>query len=140
MASIYKIEFTVDGEDKAEVLNLNYSLEQNVDRSGQVAGEASAFQIKTKVRTVGSTGHFDWMKTPDMKKNGKFEYFDSAGQILKTLEFEDAYCIRYEENFDAFDTNQRGASPSFKEGGTEELIISPRKVNVGGVPHENYKA
>lgn len=135
MAAIIKASFKVDGQE-AEVISLSYSFDQNVDNIGQPAGEVRGGVINVSLGSLGSEKRFGWMVTSDMKKNGEIEFVDADGSTLKTLKFEDAYCVGYTEEFEAFNAGS-GGTVNIKDGGKEHLTLSCRKISVGGESHEN---
>lgn len=135
MASVIKAVFVVDGEE-AEVISLSYSLDQNVDNIGQPAGEVRGGKIQVSLGTNGSEGRFGWMVASDMKKSGEIKFIDATNQTLKTLKFEDAYCVRYTEEYDAFSDGDSGGV-SIKESAKETLTLSCRTIDVNGEIHEN---
>ena len=100
MASIIKALFKVDGQE-AEIIDMSYSFDQNVDHIGQPAGEVRGGVITVTLGSEGSEKRFGWMVTSDMKKNGEIEFGDRENATLKTL------------------------------------ILSCRKISVGGESHEN---
>ncbi len=135
MASVIKAQFIVDGVE-SEVIGLSYSFDQNVDNIGQPAGEVRGGQILVTVGSMASEARFGWMVASDMKKSGEIKYTDATGKTLKTVKFEDAYCVGYTEEYEAF---SGGGTPgvSIKEGAKETLTLSCRTISVGGESHEN---
>lgn len=136
MASVIKATFNVDG-DESEIIALSYSLDQNVDNIGQPAGEVRGGTITVTVGTKGTADRYGWMVASDMKKSGEIVYTDATGQTLKTIKFEDAYCVGYTEDYTAFSENTTGGSVSIKEGAKETLVLSCRTIDVEGEIHEN---
>ena len=135
MSSVIKIVFVVDGQEN-EVISLSYSFDQNIDNIGQPAGEVRGGQIVVTVGSMASEARFGWMVASDMKKSGELKFIDATGQTLKTLKFEDAYCVGYTEEYDAF-SGGAGEGVSIKEGANETLTLSCRMIEVGGESHEN---
>jgi len=137
MASVIKALFVVDGQEE-EIISLSYTLDQNVDNIGQVAGEPRGGEIRVTLGTNGSAGRFGWMVAPDMKKSGEIKFIDANNQTLKTVKFEDAFCVGYTETYDAFAANNgNGSGVNIKEGATENLTLSCRTIEVEGEIHEN---
>lgn len=136
MASIIKILFASDNVDECEVIGLSYSLEQNVDNIGQPAGEVKGGQITVTIGTNGKDTRFGWMVASDMKQNGTLKFVDSKGQTSKTLSFTDAYCVGYNEAYEAFSPGGGGAV-SIKEGAKETLVLSCKEIAVEGESHIN---
>ena len=136
MASVIKAQFVVDGNED-EIIALSYSLDQNVDNIGQPAGEVRGGQITVTLGTNGKADRFGWMVASDMKKSGEIKYTDATGQTLKTIKFEDAYCVGYTEEYEAFSGGASSGGVTIKEGANETLVLSCRLIDVEGEPHEN---
>lgn len=134
--AVIKATFKVDGVD-SEVVALSYSFDQNVDNIGQPAGEVRGGVIKVSLGTLGDEKRFGWAVTSDMKKNGSIEFTDSKGQVLKTLKFEDAYCVGYTEDYEAFSGGSDTGNVTIKDGAKEHLTLSCKKISVSGETHEN---
>lgn len=134
MASVIKAHFIVDGVE-SEIIGLSYSFDQNIDNIGQPAGEVRGGQISVTLGSMASEARFGWMVASDMKKSGEIKFTDANGKTLKTLKFEDAYCVGYTEAYEAFAGDTTGVS--IKEGAKETLILSCRTISVGGETHEN---
>lgn len=136
MASVIKAIFKMDGAE-SEVISLSYSFDQNVDNIGQPAGEVRGGQLTVTLGSMGSEARFGWMVASDMKKSGEIDFVDATGQTLKTLAFEDAYCVGYTEEYDAFTSSDSSGTVSINEGAKETLVLSCRTISVGGETHEN---
>jgi len=134
MASVIRAQFIVDGSED-EIIAVSYSFDQNIDNIGQPAGEVRGGQITVTLGTTGTADRFGWMVASDMKKSGEIKYTDATGQTLKTVKFEDAYCIGYTEDYEAFAGGSAGVS--IKEGAKETLILSCRMIDMEGESHEN---
>ncbi len=134
MASVIKVNFLVDGTED-EIIAVSYSFDQNIDNIGQPAGEVRGGQIQVTLGTNGTADRFGWMVASDMKKSGEIKYTDATGQVLKTVKFEDAYCVGYTEEYEAFSGGSAGVS--IKEGAKETLTLSCRVIDMEGEVHEN---
>jgi UDP-N-acetylmuramyl pentapeptide synthase len=86
---------------------------------------------------MGNEARYGWMVAPDMKKSGEIKLIDATGQTLKEIKFEDAYCVGYTEEYEAFSGGKAGGGVSIKEGAKETLTLSCRVISVGGESHEN---
>ncbi|MCB0630551.1 MAG: type VI secretion system tube protein TssD [Saprospiraceae bacterium] len=135
MASVIKAQFVVDGQE-SEIIAFSYSLDQNIDNIGQPAGEVRGGQITVTLGTNGTESRFGWMVASDMKKSGEIKMTDANGQTLKTIAFEDAFCVGYTEEYEAFSGGQSGGV-NIKESAKETLILSCRTIDVAGEVHEN---
>lgn len=134
-AAIIKAIFKADGKE-AEVICLSYSFRQNVDHIGQPSGEIRGGFIRLELGSLGDPSRFAWAVNSDMKKSGEIEFIDANGKTLKTLKFEDAYCVAYSEYYYAF-TNNPSGKVSIKDGAKERLTLSARKISIAGESHEN---
>ena len=136
MAAVIKAIFKPNGEE-SEVVALSYSFDQNVDNIGQPAGEVRGGIIKVTLGSLGSEKRFGWAVTSDMKKSGEIEFTDANGKTLKTLKFEDAYCVGYTEDYEAFSGGRGSGNVTIKDGAKEHLTLSCKKIAVAGESHEN---
>lgn len=135
MASVIKAHFIVEGETH-ELIALSYSFDQNIDNIGQPAGEVRGGQIRVTLGSTGSSMRFGWMVASDMKKSGEIKFIDATGATLKTLRFEDAYCVGFTEDYEAF-SGDGMTGVSIKDGAKETLTLSCRTIEVEGEIHEN---
>jgi len=135
MAAVIRAIFKCDGQE-SEVVNVNYSLDQNIDQIGQPAGEVRGGIINVTVMSSKSEKRFGWMVASDVKKSGEIAYVDKDGQTMKTLKFEDAYCVGYNESFTAFD-GQASGNVTVKDGAKEKLTLSCKSIKMEGETHEN---
>ncbi len=134
-AAVIKIIFRVDGKE-AEVIRLSYNFMQYTDQIGQLASEVTGGLIHVSLGSLGDPSRFAWAVTSDMKKSGEIEFIGSHGKTLKTLKFEDAYCVAYTEEYEAF-TGGNSGIVTIKDGATEHLTLSARKISINGESHEN---
>jgi hypothetical protein len=94
-------KLTIDGGDEMNVLNCGYRFAQGTDASGKPTSIPQGGHITMTVESDKSTDLFDWMVHPTGTKSGKVIFFRrDMHSKLKTLEFTDAYCIDYYEEFD----------------------------------------
>ena len=99
MSFLSKLE--IDGETM-NVLDFHCKVEQNVDKSGKPSADPSIGDIVIVVESTKSTLLFDWMISNIQTKNGKLTFFRrDAISKMRELEFNDAYCISYNESFNA---------------------------------------
>ena len=121
------VKFTVDGFADREVMNVNYSFVQATDIEGQIAGipRGGKITIRVKAMNDGNAELLSWMIAPHLAKKGKVEFLKTTdGSTMKSIEFEDAYCIDYTENW------------TDKEGHWEQVQLSCRKIVNGPVNYE----
>ena len=75
----------------------------------------------------GNAEFFEWSCDPYTTKGGTLEFEKRGGTNMKTLKFEDAYLVEYQEMYDSVDENLQH----------EIFTISAKKIDIGGVYHEN---
>ena len=121
------VKLTVDGFVDREVMKVNYVFEQATDIEGQIAGIPRGGRITIRVKALndGNPELLQWMIAPHLAKKGTIEFQKTTdGSTMKTIEFEDAYCINFIENWED------------KEGHSEEIELTCRKITLGPVNYE----
>ncbi len=123
------VTMKIDGLTDREVMNMNYSLHQEVDVEGRPTAITRGGKITVTLKSLndGNTDLYEWACDPYVSKSGSFEFEKRDGTNMKTLKFEDGYLISYEETYDAIDSNSQ----------LEKITISAKKLDIGGVTHEN---
>ena len=123
------VTMKIDGLVAREVMNMRYSLHQEVDVEGRPTAITRGGQISVSLKSLndGNTELYEWACDPYVTKKGSFEFEKRDGTNMKTLEFEDAYLMEFEETYDAIDASSQ----------LEEITISAKKISIGGVAHEN---
>ena len=126
------VTLKVDGFTEREVLKVDYALHQEVDVEGRPSAITRGGTINVLVKSLndGNADFFEWVCDPYTTKNGSFEFEKRDGTNMKTLKFEDAYLIDYKEDYDSIDENLQH----------EVFTISAKKIDIGGVFHENHWA
>lgn len=126
------VTLKVDGLTDREVLNVDYSLHQETDVEGRPSAITRGGQINVTVKSLndGNSDFFEWACDPYTTKNGSFEFEKRDGTNMKTLKFTDAYLIAYNESYNSMDENLQ----------YETFTISAKKIDIGGVFHENHWA
>lgn len=119
----------IDGLVEREVMNMSYSLHQEVDVEGRPSAITRGGQIHVTIKALndGNTELYEWACDPYVSKKGSFDFEKRDGTNMKTLNFEDGYLVEYQETYDSVD-----ASNQF-----EIITISAKKIDIGGVAHEN---
>lgn len=122
----------VDGFTEREILKVDYSLHQEIDVEGRPSAITRGGKITVLVKSLndGNSEFFEWVCDPYTTKDGTVEFEKRDGTNMKTLKFSDAYLIDYEENYDSIDENLQH----------EVFTISAKKIDIGGVYHENHWA
>lgn len=97
----FSARLTIDDSEDMIVLHCSYRLTQGTNITGMPAAIPKGGMITLVIESTNSTDLFDWMVNPTSTKNGVITFYrrDMASK-LKTLEFFDAYCVDYQEEFD----------------------------------------
>ena len=123
------VTLKIDGFTDREVLKVDYALHQEIDVEGRPSAITRGGKINVLVKSLndGNTDFLEWVCDPYTTKNGSFEFEKRDGTNMKTLKFEDAYLVDYKESYDSMDENLQH----------EIFTISAKKIDIGGVFHEN---
>jgi len=129
--SSFSANLKLEGKD-FEVLDCNYSFNQNVDQEGRPAGKVFGGGITVTILGDGEDDKevVKWMLDQNKLLKGSIEFHkldDSA--VLQKIEFEEALCGSFSEQFTANSTDSMHKT----------FTIFPRKVSVNGVSVELYK-
>lgn len=99
MAFLAKL--TIDGGEEMNVLRCSYRFTQGTNATGKPTAVPQGGFVSLVVESTKSTDLFDWMINPTGLKNGLVTFYRrDMHSKLKTLEFMDAYCVDYQEDFD----------------------------------------
>ena len=123
------VTLKVDGFTDREVLKVDYALHQEADVEGRPSAITRGGKINVLVKSLndGNTDFLEWACDPYTSKDGSLEFEKRDGTNMKTLEFTDAYLVDYKESYDSMDENLQ----------YEIFTISAKKIDIGGVFHEN---
>ncbi len=135
MAEVTTAKLKVDGYEDREVISVNYQFNQQIDVEGQPTGttRGGILTIKVKSTDSGNTDLLDWVCDSYLAKNGTITWPRRDGSTMKTLAFNDAYCVGYEETFDATNSQLQN----------EVITITCRQLTVtgkGSVQYDNHWA
>jgi len=122
------VRLKVEGFAEREVLMLLYRFNQATDTEGQMAGipRGGRITVRCKALNDGNPELLKWMTSPNLAKNGSIVFNETkSGNLMKTLEFADGYCIDYLEYWEDM------------VGHYEEITISCREIKVGPVSYHN---
>jgi hypothetical protein len=115
-------------EKGIRVISCDFSFSQPVDPDGAPRSYVRAGLINISITGVNDTELVDWMLVRSMIKNGKISFLgmneSGVQQETKSLEFEDAYLVQYNESF----TDQSEMIIS--------LSISARKITLSNSSYE----
>lgn len=123
----FKAYLNLDGKDY-RVLKCSYEFTQKVDAIGKPTSINYGGQIDLMVESTDSDVLPNWMMDNFERKGGTITYkkVDSDSK-LKEVRFEDGYCVKYRENFDAYN----------EETMTESFTISARVIKIQNAEHTN---
>jgi hypothetical protein len=113
---------------KREVSSFTMMFTQAVDMEGQVTGlpRGGKITLRMKAFNDGNSDLVCWMTDTKQAYNGKIVFYDTTdGKLMKTIQFQDAYCVSYIEQW----------SDTVKDvelAHWEEIVISCRIITDGG--------
>jgi len=122
------VKIEIDGYKEREVLMVTYEFEQATDTEGQMTGIPRGGKIIVKVKALndGTPDLLAWMVERNLPKKGKITFNETkTGKVMKTIEFENGYCVDFNENWED------------KKGHTEEIVITCKKIKFGSVEFTN---
>jgi hypothetical protein len=128
----------VDGFKKRKIHKFDYEFDQSVDKDNQQPlGTPRGKRLKITVEAFSQEENVEllnWMVNRSLNKKGKITVYKPSDpdSKLKTIEFEDAYCVNYKENWEDV-----GKSSSDKSTNLETIEIIWKKLKVGPVEYEN---
>jgi len=115
-----------DSGAQREVASLTYSFHQAIDCDGQVTDYPKGGLIVMRLKALNKPDNeiIDWMLGVDVVKNGEILFYQD-GNKMKSIEFQDAYCINYVEHWeDRID--------DIDLAHWEEITLSCRIMNLNG--------
>ncbi len=122
------VTMKIDGFKDREVMMVTYDFEQETDVEGQMSGipRGGKIRVRVKARNDGLPGLLRWMIERNLGKNGSIEFLETkTGKAMKSIKFETAYCVEFEEKWED------------KKGHFEEIVITCKNIEVGSVKFEN---
>lgn len=123
----FKAILKVSGEEFV-ILNCNYALAQETDATGRPSSVTRGGKVQIEVESTANTALSDWMFNNFERRSGSIVFLKRDTEATaKELIFEEAYAVKYVENFDS-----TGKNPM-----TETITISSRIIKIGNGAHEN---
>jgi hypothetical protein len=124
----FKAKFSVAGKEY-NLLSCSYHLYQETDPTGRPSSVTRGGSVTVTVESTDDTSLFAWMCDSFAHKDGNLKFFkrDSESAILKQLDFEDAYCVSFDESF-----SHETSIPM-----VITLTLSAKKIAIGGDNHTN---
>lgn len=115
-------------DDEMNVLDCNFSFEQGADYTGRPSQKPKGGQITILLESTGKTDFLEWAISSSMSKDGKIIFYKRDNlSSLKTLDFKEAYCLKYTEDFNAVD------SLPLKT----RIVISAKEISMKGTTFTN---
>jgi len=111
-------------QEEREVATYKLTFNQATDAEGQVTGLPRGGKITMRVKALnnGNSDLVRWMADKKLALSGSIVFENSTnGKIMKTVEFEDAYCVSFTEYWE--DTISAILLAHY-----EEITISCRKI------------
>jgi hypothetical protein len=121
------VKIFLDG-DVFEVERFNIKFVQPTDFRGQPQHEIGGGQLTVHISQAPTSGLYLWAKTSTQLKSGKALFQTDLGITVLTVEFSNAYCINLSRQINAY------------TGTNTVLVISPEKVKLNGIEHDNFWA
>ncbi|WP_298481233.1 type VI secretion system tube protein TssD [uncultured Maribacter sp.] len=124
----FKAKLELDGK-VITVLNYMIDVDQQADITGRPTATPTAGKISLTLEMSDLTMEIiRWALSETGTKNGKVIFYnDNLSGILRTIYFENAFCIKYNENFD-----DEGIRPF-----TISIVISAKDLSIGDEKHKN---
>ena len=99
MSFIAKLQ--LQNEDEMNVIRCDFRFNQTIDVTGKAASRPMGGTINILLSSTNHASILEWMISTHQKKSGRITFitYDTMNK-LKTLEFENALCVVYNETFD----------------------------------------
>ncbi len=125
----FKAELEFSGQ-KYQVMHCSYAFRRDVDAKGRPSSGVYGGTIQIEVASTKDTKIIEAMLNSKHKPtSGSVSFFEreEENQIMKKIEFKDAYVISYSESLDSV-----GSNPM-----TINFVLSAREVKIGTADHNN---
>jgi hypothetical protein len=140
------VSLKVDGlfqdvkDQKREVLDVTYSFNRATDPDGLPAGQTKGGKIVLKLKALNNENSdlSEWIFDRSKGKNGSIEFMDPKDNTkkMKSIDFENAYCIEFTEHWEEKTANQDG-STSQDVAHYEQITLSCEKITRGLASYQN---
>jgi hypothetical protein len=149
--------FTLDGKEFL-VKKVSYGCNRNADERGSPTDAPKARLIRMTISPTQNDDFallYDWAFKNDRQLSGQIEFkYDNDSQVLRKMEFEDAYCVGFRESFlgkhstmrsprlahvpdaKAYLPQHRGKDYFLRDSSLSlvyELVLLPKKIKIGQV-------
>ena len=115
-------------DNEMNVLECSFGFHQGADNTGRPSQKPRGGQITILIESTNKTDFLEWMISSNMTKNGSIIFYKRDNlSSLKTVDFSEAYCLDYVEDFDAI-----GSQPL-----KTRVVISAKEVSIKGTTYTN---
>jgi hypothetical protein len=115
-------------ENSMNVLDCSFGFEQGADHTGRPSQHPRGGKINVLIETNKKTDFFEWITSPNSKKNGEILFYKRDNLSgLKNIKFTDAFCLNYQESFNANDGDPLKT----------RLLISAKEISVNNTEYKN---
>ena len=104
------------------------TLHQEADTLGRPASATYGGKLSVSFNTTSDPLITAWAFSPTKQWSGTLTYLKLDGSTLKVIAFSNAFCTDFREEFDSGDLSGYMITT---------LVISPEKVSIGGLTHNN---
>jgi len=118
-------KFNLEGVNY-DVEKFKISFIQPTDFKGQPQHEVKGGQLTIALSQTADDTLYLWAKKSSMLKNGIISFQTDIGITVLEINFTNAYCVNLTREINAH------------TGTSTVLIISPEKLKLNGVEHDNY--
>lgn len=106
------------------IKNYHYSGTQPTDATNKPMARPQQGYIDITVEASNDEFLYHWFSEPEVVHNGKVVFYNSdISAAMRTLSFENAYCVNYDEDF-----NDSGAIPM-----TIDISITAGTIDINGI-------
>jgi len=138
MAQKNRLTLQIDGFADREVASVTYSFSQATDKDNQPAGipRGGRISLRVKAEDDGNVELLKWMTGKALVKNGSLTFMTAKDidKKMKSIEFEDAYCVEFVEHWEDV---PEGKKLDFPLAHWEDITIVCRKIVNGPITYEN---
>jgi len=137
MATKSRVTLEVEGFSPREVVEVNYGFNQSTGKENDPTGvpRGGKIVLRVKAEDTGNVELLKWMTSKTMAKKGSITFMTSKDidKKMKSVEFEDAYCVDFNEHWEDVPEGKLDVPVSH----WEEITISCRKIVNGPINYEN---
>ena len=125
----YKAILKVGGNEYKMTKCIYTLIQPTEEKTNRPTSAVIGGTIECWVKTTDDLTFFEWMCDPSAKKDGTIEFYKMhENAVLKKLEFKEAYCVQYDENFEF----TGGEGPTM-----QHFKLASKVIKVGESEHSN---